>query len=576
MRSISWLGGQNVLHFGGNSGWRRMLGRQAFPTSGSFTIAVTFCADPQLGGNAEILSVDGSAPFYLGQLYNGSIRAGDAWSDTGVPFPRDGRWHCLTLVRSDKETILYLDGEERARLNRGIPHPNGTDFRIGRQYGEHAEYFRGAVAEVVIFAEARTAEQVRSYDGGTLTGQESGVLTLLRADISESVELVSGLWCSGAGDTQLAAAAPAIVSYQDPAPTPVALPSGSKLFESSRVCEFYLQPEVPSNLDQFNGDGFWAGFMPMLGILTAPIAPLGPILAASGASGWMTPESKDRFSKLTFRQHPQMAGLRCRTDLTVLRRQDGRFDFVIKLHCTASPRFSMNENDDSMFRSLYQDELRVSISPSLGARNELMIEDAAVKPVTNSKSVNYSESFGWSASLGFNGRTATGDIGFSASSSTAASYDDFMVEKRTIGEQDRVEWSSSMKTLYKEDGYPDGRIYSNPDDIIVRGFFANWLLIPPALGRADLEQQYIAAYSSQSPDFADRKVMFQVRITQRLQYAETVGRGGLPKAKVGGTSIVVPYVIVATLNCIVDLKRGVVDIQPLPPVGLNARQIFRV
>lgn len=580
MGNFSWLGGQNVQHFSGSYGWKSMLGRQAFPASGPFTVSVTFCASPQQTGNAEILSVDGTPPFYLGRQWNGMIRAGDAWSDTGVPFPSDGRWHCLTLVRQDNATILYLDGDERARLGHGIPNPNGLDLRIGRQYGEHAEYFCGAVAEVVILNEARSAAQVRNYDAGLLVGQEPGVLTLVRFDIAQETELVSGLRFPGVGldDLRYAPAEPPIVSYQEPpstAPSP-ALPNGSKLFECSKNCEFYLQPEIPDNLDQFNMDGFWAGFIPIIGILTAPIALAGPILAAVQASGAMSPEAKERISKLTFRRHEQSAGLRCRTDLTVLRRNDGRFDFVIKLHCSASPQFTRNENDNAMFRSLYQDDLRVSVRPSLGACNDLVIEDAAVKPVTNNQSVSYSETFGWSASLGFSGKSATGEIGFSASSSTAASYEDFMVEKRTFGEQDRIEWSSSMKTLYKEDGYPDGRIYRTPDDIVVRGVFANWLLHPPALARTDLEQQYVAAYSSQSADFADRKVVFQVRIVQRLQYAETVGRWGAPGAKAGGTSIVVPYAIVATINVVIDLKRGQVDIQPLPVLGLNARQIFGV
>lgn len=151
-----------------------------------------------------------------------------------------------------------------------------------------------------------------------------------------------------------------------------------------------------------------------------------------------------------------------------------------------------------------------------------------------------------------------------------------MVEKSTFSEQDRIEWSSWMKTLYKEDGYSDGRIYRSPDDIIVRGAFVNWLLNPPALARTDLEQKYVVTESSQSADIADRKVVFQVHLVQRLQHAETVGRWGASGAKVGGTSLVVPHAINGTSHVVIDLKRGQVEIQQSPVLGVNARQIFRV
>lgn len=573
MRKFTWLGSQNIVYFGGTDGWRRVYGRQAFPVSGPFTVSVTFCATPQ-AGYAEMLSVDGSTPFYLGRTPQGTIRAGDAWSDTGVPFPSDGGWHCLTLVRQDNATILYLDGYEVKRLGQAIPNPNGTDLRIGCQYGEHGEYFRGWIAEVVVFSLALNATQVQDYAGGLLVGEEPGLCTLVRCDLEEAIERVSGMWCSGAGDFRFLPANPPIASYQDPPPAPgPALPVGTKLFEASKVCEFFLKPEVPENLSQFSIDGFWAGFIPIIGTVTAPIAPWGPIVAGLQASGVMSPEAKERISKLTFRRSEKQAGISCRADVTVLRRSDGRFDFVLKLGCSAITCYTGNGDQDPMLRSLYQDELRVHVSPSMAARDDLVIEHSAVRPRTNNETVSYAETVGWSASVGFEGRTPSGSIGFSANSSTATAYQDFMVNQRTVSGQDQIEWVSGMKNVYRLDGKVEGRIYQTPDDMVSRTPYTNWLLVPPNLAQNDLYQEYIAAYSSQGPELRERKVAFQVRIVQRLQHAETVGRWGLIKA--GGVSLVVPYAIVATINCIVDLQRGQVDIQPLPVRGMNAHEIFR-
>jgi hypothetical protein len=247
MGTISWLGGQNVEHFDGTNSWRRILGRQCFPASGPFTVSVTFCATPQHTGNAEVISVDGGTPFYLGRLWNGNIRAGDAWSDTGVPFPSDGNWHRLTLVRQDNATILYLDGDEKARLGYGIPNPSGLDFRIGRQYGDHGEFFRGAVAEVVVFNEAHSAAQVQSYEAGGLTGAKPGVLTLVRFDLDQRAELVSGQQCSGSGNLRNAPTEPPLASSGPSLSS--ALPVRTQAFQLGKL-NITIPTIPPLNLDK--------------------------------------------------------------------------------------------------------------------------------------------------------------------------------------------------------------------------------------------------------------------------------------------------------------------------------------
>lgn len=167
--------------------------RPLLPDGGDFTISVTFCAGPPGPGYAELVSQPSSMPFYLGRTPQGTVRVSDAWGDTTAPFPTDGAWHRLTVVRDSASTVLYLDGVEAKRLQRPITIPaNINEFRIGRQYGNWEEYFHGAIAEVVVFGRAQSADEVRSYVSGSLSGREPGVCTLLRFDEGDKTERVRG------------------------------------------------------------------------------------------------------------------------------------------------------------------------------------------------------------------------------------------------------------------------------------------------------------------------------------------------------------------------------------------------
>lgn len=152
------------------------------PPVGNFTVSVTFKADAFGPDNGELVSQIGQIPFYLGRGWSGYIRASDEWENTGVGFPNDGRWHNLTLVRDSAATILYMDGAPRARKESAITPPNGSVFRIGRQYGGYGEYFGGAIAEIAVWSEARTADEVRTSALWSLDGNEPGLCAMFRFD----------------------------------------------------------------------------------------------------------------------------------------------------------------------------------------------------------------------------------------------------------------------------------------------------------------------------------------------------------------------------------------------------------
>ncbi|HNN92348.1 MAG TPA: hypothetical protein PKI03_08770, partial [Pseudomonadota bacterium] len=169
------------------------FGRAVLPTTGSFSLAVTFLTISEyLQEWAELVSQSGTVPFFLGVNKSGHVRAGASWEDTGVAFPKDGLWHTLLLVRSDRETLLYLDRALVARGPGAIVPPSGAVFRIGRQHGNFEEYFSGRIFEVAVWNHALSPQQAWTYAAGRLDGNEPGLCALIRCDAKEARDRVSG------------------------------------------------------------------------------------------------------------------------------------------------------------------------------------------------------------------------------------------------------------------------------------------------------------------------------------------------------------------------------------------------
>ena len=150
------------LHLDGSNDYAQ-VNDCVIPSSGDFTVAVWAKANEIQTGYREILSQNAGAgeDFYIGLASNGNIRAGDDWLDTGTTFPLDNLWHYFTVVKNDTNTYLYLDGKLEATKASAITNPAGTEFRIGRQYGEHAEYFKGEVEEIRIWDKELSVTEIR-------------------------------------------------------------------------------------------------------------------------------------------------------------------------------------------------------------------------------------------------------------------------------------------------------------------------------------------------------------------------------------------------------------------------------
>ena len=138
-------------------------GVAVIPTNGDFTVSCwVYAVGSTNPANMEVISQGspGNA-FYLGAA-NGRIRVGDGWSDTGWVFPTDN-WHQFAVVKTDTDTRLYLDGQLLASRGEPIPNPAAqSGLRLGRQYANNGEFFRGRLADVRIWKRSLTQEEIRA------------------------------------------------------------------------------------------------------------------------------------------------------------------------------------------------------------------------------------------------------------------------------------------------------------------------------------------------------------------------------------------------------------------------------
>jgi hypothetical protein len=151
------------------------------PASGDFTVVVWVKADAGLTGYREILSQNagtGGQNFYLGIAdLTGNIRVGDQWGDTAIGFPTDNQWHYFTVTKNSSNTWLYVDGTLASTYGSAITNPAGSEFRIGRQYGSHSEYFPGLIEELSIWNVCLDSTQINNTMNSTLSGTETGLVS---------------------------------------------------------------------------------------------------------------------------------------------------------------------------------------------------------------------------------------------------------------------------------------------------------------------------------------------------------------------------------------------------------------
>ena len=151
-----------ALGFDGVQNWVD-TGVAPIPDTGDFTVECWAFATRVPGtGTIEILSQGGPGnAFYIG-AYNGKIRLGDGWLETGLDFPV-GQWHHFAVVKTSDETRFYLDGTNVLSRGSAIPNPAPTTpLRLGRQYGGYGEFFPGLIDEVRVWSRALGGDEIQT------------------------------------------------------------------------------------------------------------------------------------------------------------------------------------------------------------------------------------------------------------------------------------------------------------------------------------------------------------------------------------------------------------------------------
>lgn len=166
-------GAGQALYFDGVNDWVE-IPSAVVPTNGDFTVECwVLCPGPTNGYREMVSQGSPGNALYMGTDTNGYIRLGDQWGATGIPFSY-GAWQHFALTKSDAGLLFYIDGVFQTNKPSALLNPSAsTAFRLGRQYGAHAEFWFGRMDEVRVWSAARSQRQIQSTMYGPLSGAET-------------------------------------------------------------------------------------------------------------------------------------------------------------------------------------------------------------------------------------------------------------------------------------------------------------------------------------------------------------------------------------------------------------------
>lgn len=162
-------------------------------TNGTVALNSATATGPTYNGtlvNGPVWSPAPAAPtntFFLGYDAQGRIRAGSAWTNTGVALPFGG-WHHVALVKDNSNSFLYLDGVLKATRGSPLPLPPQLGrFDIGSQAGGTNEFWLGGIEEVRVWKTAMSQAEITNAMHQRFIGTEPGLLGLWHFDEATNV-----------------------------------------------------------------------------------------------------------------------------------------------------------------------------------------------------------------------------------------------------------------------------------------------------------------------------------------------------------------------------------------------------
>ena len=139
--------------------------RPLIPVTESFTVEAWVYSDPANRGRFAHFISQGNRPwpFYLGVTPNGNLRAGDAWSDTGIPLPESEWVHVAFSYDSVGKGSVFINGELKGTKSDFKLSDGPTNTRLGVQYAAPLyEYFVGCIDDVRIFRGTRSEDLIKT------------------------------------------------------------------------------------------------------------------------------------------------------------------------------------------------------------------------------------------------------------------------------------------------------------------------------------------------------------------------------------------------------------------------------
>ncbi len=155
------------LHLDGDGDYAQ-LSTPIFPYAPTNDFSIYFAYSghtAQPGIYTEVVSQDGGN-FYVGSDPAGNIRLGDGYGSIPVVFPL-GAHAFLVTSSAVNGTRLYIDGTlafSGAGVMSSYPW-GGSATRFGRQFGPHAEFFRGDIDAIRMFTGVATYAEAAGIGG---------------------------------------------------------------------------------------------------------------------------------------------------------------------------------------------------------------------------------------------------------------------------------------------------------------------------------------------------------------------------------------------------------------------------
>src|SRR5262249_44908069 len=150
---------------------------------------VKFNALPSSGSLASIVSKDLGAGNQAKWIFGYGVNVGGFsnalfvqintgtsldWPHSASFVPPVGTWYHLAVVKADKSYTFYVNGAASGTATTTLAVPTvAAAFQVGR--AESAYYLNGQVDDLRLWNTARTASQIATNLGATLTGSEAGL-----------------------------------------------------------------------------------------------------------------------------------------------------------------------------------------------------------------------------------------------------------------------------------------------------------------------------------------------------------------------------------------------------------------